>query len=50
MITQGSFLHEIMSDVFGDGIFVSDGPKWKTARKCTVQIFSANSFRVSSFV
>jgi fatty acid omega-hydroxylase len=35
-----------MSDVFGQGIFVTDGAAWKTTRQTTARIFNANNFNV----
>ncbi|MBW0490564.1 hypothetical protein O181_030279 [Austropuccinia psidii MF-1] len=34
-----------MSDVFGQGIFVTDGAAWKTTRQTTARIFNANTFK-----
>lgn len=43
---QGSFFQEVMSDVFGQGIFVADGAKWKSTRQVTARIMNAHNFRV----
>ncbi|PLW34730.1 hypothetical protein PCANC_15055 [Puccinia coronata f. sp. avenae] len=42
---KGPLFRNIMSDVFGDGIFVSDGPSWKRARQATSTIFTINTFK-----
>ncbi|KAG0142585.1 hypothetical protein CROQUDRAFT_224839 [Cronartium quercuum f. sp. fusiforme G11] len=42
---KGALIHEVMGDVFGDGIFVTDGPQWKTTRQCTSRIFHMKSFK-----
>ncbi|PLW14389.1 hypothetical protein PCANC_09921 [Puccinia coronata f. sp. avenae] len=41
---KGSLFQEVMSDVFGQGIFVTDGAAWKTTRQTTARIFNANNF------
>lgn len=33
MSTQGQYNYEIVSDLFGDGIFAVDGEKWWHQRK-----------------
>jgi len=34
-----------MRDVLGDGIFATDGEVWRSQRKATSRVFTANSFR-----
>ncbi|KAH9445184.1 hypothetical protein Pst134EA_017828 [Puccinia striiformis f. sp. tritici] len=41
---KGSLFQEVMSDVFGNGIFVTDGAAWKTSRQTTARIFNTNNF------
>ncbi|KNZ55026.1 hypothetical protein VP01_278g6 [Puccinia sorghi] len=43
---KGSLFQEVMSDVFGQGIFVTDGAAWKSTRQTTARIFNANNFNV----
>ncbi|PLW27641.1 hypothetical protein PCANC_19540 [Puccinia coronata f. sp. avenae] len=42
---KGPLFGNVMSDVFGDGIFVSDGPSWKRARQATSTIFTIKTFK-----
>ncbi|KAA1099008.1 cytochrome P450-dit2 [Puccinia graminis f. sp. tritici] len=42
---KGPLLRGIMYDVFGDGIFVADGPAWKRARQATSTIFTIKTFK-----
>ncbi|KAG0149237.1 hypothetical protein CROQUDRAFT_689445 [Cronartium quercuum f. sp. fusiforme G11] len=42
---KGSFFHEVMSDVFGQGIFVVDGPAWRSTRQTTTRLFNAQNFQ-----
>ncbi|MBW0489632.1 hypothetical protein O181_029347 [Austropuccinia psidii MF-1] len=42
---KGSMFQNIMADVFGNGIFVSDGPTWKKTRHATSTIFNVNTFK-----
>lgn len=42
---KGHIFRDIMSDVFGQGIFVTDGAQWKSTRQCTSRIFNVNSFK-----
>ncbi|KAI8451352.1 cytochrome P450 [Phakopsora pachyrhizi] len=42
---KGSLFQEVMSDVFGQGIFVTDGASWKSSRQTTTRIFSATTFK-----
>ncbi|EGG03077.1 cytochrome P450 monooxygenase [Melampsora larici-populina 98AG31] len=42
---KGNFFREVMSDVFGQGIFVADGAKWKSTRQVTARILNAHNFR-----
>lgn len=42
---KGPSFRTIMYDVFGDGIFVSDGPAWKRARQATSTIFTVKTFK-----
>ncbi|EGG11203.1 cytochrome P450 monooxygenase [Melampsora larici-populina 98AG31] len=42
---KGHMFRDIMSDVFGEGIFVTDGARWKSTRQCTSRIFNVNSFK-----
>ncbi|KAH9812067.1 cytochrome P450 monooxygenase [Melampsora americana] len=44
-IAYGHIFNEVMSDVFGEGIFVTDGAQWKSIRQYTSRIFNNNSFR-----
>lgn len=41
---KGGLFQEVMSDVFGQGIFVTDGAAWKTTRQTTARIFNTNNF------
>ncbi|KAG0141991.1 hypothetical protein CROQUDRAFT_673829 [Cronartium quercuum f. sp. fusiforme G11] len=41
---KGDFFHEVMSDVFGQGIFVTDGAAWKSTRQVTTRIFNSKNF------
>jgi len=42
---KGSMMRDIMFDVFGNGIFVSDGALWKRARHATSTIFTIKTFK-----
>jgi len=42
---KGSMMRDIMFDVFGNGIFVSDGALWKSARHATSTIFTIKTFK-----
>lgn len=42
---KGGFFQEVMSDVFGQGIFVADGARWKSTRQVTARILNAHNFR-----
>lgn len=43
--TKGDLFRTVMSQVFGEGIFVVDGPKWKLTRHSTSTIFTNNTFK-----
>ncbi|KAM5557181.1 cytochrome P450 704C1-like [Rosa sericea] len=42
---KGSYLHGILSDVLGDGIFAVDGDKWRHQRKVSSSQFSTKVLR-----
>ncbi|KAF9911531.1 Protein kinase alk2 [Linnemannia zychae] len=42
---KGPILRETLKDLFGKGIFASDGPQWKFQRKMASHIFSVRAFR-----
>ncbi|EPQ31816.1 cytochrome p450 oxidoreductase [Pseudozyma flocculosa PF-1] len=42
---KGPSFHDQMKDVLGDGIFTSDGERWKMQRKVASRIFSVSSFK-----
>ncbi|KAI7951134.1 hypothetical protein MJO29_009808 [Puccinia striiformis f. sp. tritici] len=42
---KGPLFRNCMYDVFGDGIFVSDGQMWKRARHATSTIFTLKTFK-----
>ncbi|KAI9622271.1 hypothetical protein H4Q26_015308 [Puccinia striiformis f. sp. tritici PST-130] len=42
---DGPLFRNCMYDVFGDGIFVSDGQMWKRARHATSTIFTLKTFK-----
>ncbi|CAG8685575.1 6932_t:CDS:2, partial [Racocetra persica] len=41
---KGDILYELMYDLFGDGIFAVDGPKWKFQRKLLSHLFQERHF------
>ncbi|KAG0028007.1 hypothetical protein BGZ82_008649 [Podila clonocystis] len=42
---KGPILKGTMSDLFGDGIFQSDGPHWRFQRKLASHIFTVKAFK-----
>lgn len=42
---KGEQFHDQMRDVLGDGIFTSDGDRWKMQRKVASRIFTISSFK-----
>src|ERR1041385_1403396 len=44
-ISQGAFNTEIMRDLFGNGIFATDGENWRHQRKLTGHEFSTKVLR-----
>lgn len=50
MSTQGQYNYEIVSDLFGDGIFAVDGEKWRHQRKLASFEFSTKVLREFSSV
>ncbi|KAH9824354.1 cytochrome P450 [Melampsora americana] len=42
---KGNLFQEVMSPVFGQGIFVTDGPAWKATRQTKTKIFNARNFK-----
>lgn len=42
---KGQQFHDQMRDVLGDGIFTSDGERWKMQRKVASRIFTVSSFK-----
>lgn len=42
---KGEQFHDQMRDVLGDGIFTSDGERWKMQRKVASRIFTVSSFK-----
>ena len=44
-ISQGAFNTEIVKDLFGNGIFVTDGDKWRHQRKLASHEFSTKVLR-----
>nr|CAB3469333.1 unnamed protein product [Digitaria exilis] len=47
---SGSFSYSIMKDLFGDGIFATDGEKWRQQRKLASHEFSTKVLREFSSV
>lgn len=43
--SQGAFNTQIMKDLFGDGIFATDGDKWRHQRKLASHEFSTKVLR-----
>ncbi|KAF9120503.1 hypothetical protein BGW39_011319, partial [Mortierella sp. 14UC] len=41
---KGPILRETLKDLFGKGIFTSDGPQWKFQRKIASHIFNVRAF------
>eukprot|EP00750_Incisomonas_marina_P003391 INCI13094.2.p1 GENE.INCI13094.2~~INCI13094.2.p1 ORF type:complete len:554 (+),score=113.69 INCI13094.2:238-1899(+) len=37
---KGELVHDVLREFFGDGIFSTDGPRWKVHRKVAVHMFS----------
>nr|CAB3466835.1 unnamed protein product [Digitaria exilis] len=48
--SKGSFSYSIMKDLFGDGIFATDGEKWRHQRKLASHEFSTKVLRAFSSV
>ena len=48
--TQGAFNYGVMKDLFGDGIFATDGENWKHQRKLASHEFSTKVLREFSSV
>jgi cytochrome P450 len=48
--TQGIFNYSVMKDLFGDGIFATDGEKWRHQRKLASHEFSTKVLREFSSV
>ena len=44
-ISQGPFIHEIVEDLLGDGIFNVDGEEWRRQRKLSSLEFSTKILR-----
>ncbi|RLN96683.1 hypothetical protein BBJ28_00023372, partial [Nothophytophthora sp. Chile5] len=42
---KGDHLHDLMSDLMGDGILVVDGDQWKRQRRILVNLFSSRALR-----
>ncbi|KAA1068783.1 hypothetical protein PGT21_001908 [Puccinia graminis f. sp. tritici] len=42
---KGSRFHSVMTDVFGNGIFVTDGQLWKNSRHILAPLFTVKSFK-----
>jgi len=42
---KGSRFHSVMADVFGDGIFVTDGAQWKRSRHVLAPLFTVKNFK-----
>ncbi|CAG8569578.1 11457_t:CDS:2, partial [Scutellospora calospora] len=42
---KGDILHELMYDIFGDGIFAVDGYKWKFQRRIISYLFQGKNFK-----
>jgi len=42
---KGSLFRSVMTDVFGNGIFVTDGTQWKKSRHILAPLFTVKSFR-----
>ncbi|KAG0339756.1 hypothetical protein BG000_001432 [Podila horticola] len=42
---KGPILKGVMNDLFGDGIFQSDGPRWRFQRKLASHIFTVKAFK-----
>ena len=47
---QGTYNHEILRDLLGDGIFTVDGDKWREQRKVSSYEFSTKVLRDFSSV
>ena len=43
--TQGTYNYSIMKDLFGEGIFATDGDKWRRQRKLASHEFSTKVLR-----
>ena len=37
---KGQLVQHVLGEFLGDGIFTTDGPRWKTHRKVAVRMFS----------
>ncbi|XP_078439465.1 cytochrome P450 704C1-like isoform X1 [Wolffia australiana] len=46
--TVGSYTYDIMKDLFGDGIFIVDGAKWRHQRKLAGSMLSTRSLKEAS--
>ncbi|PLW34504.1 hypothetical protein PCASD_09792 [Puccinia coronata f. sp. avenae] len=46
---KGSLYHSVMTDVFGNGILVTDGTRWKKNRHILAPLFSVKSFQAIKF-
>ncbi|KAK1946018.1 Cytochrome P450 86A8 [Phytophthora citrophthora] len=44
---KGEYVHQVLSDLMGDGIFTVDGHKWMQQRKTTSNLFSMRELRES---
>ncbi|EGG04372.1 cytochrome P450 monooxygenase [Melampsora larici-populina 98AG31] len=42
---KGNLFQDVMSPVFGQGIFVTDGAAWKATRQTKTRIFNARNFK-----
>ncbi|XP_078439466.1 cytochrome P450 704C1-like isoform X2 [Wolffia australiana] len=45
---KGSYTYDIMKDLFGDGIFIVDGAKWRHQRKLAGSMLSTRSLKEAS--
>ncbi|KAH9444170.1 hypothetical protein KEM48_010989 [Puccinia striiformis f. sp. tritici PST-130] len=43
---KGPRFHSVMADVFGNGIFVTDGAQWKKSRHLLAPLFTIKTFKV----
>ncbi len=47
---KGKYVHDILEDLLGDGIFNTDGALWEKQRKIASHLFKQNSLRYMTTV